>query len=216
VLAILTTRLMSATESMAQATATLAEEARLARERANSPLIAVYFEFLKGGWILNVTVENVGTGLARDVGVQFRPSIPGHDGASISSLPVNSAVIPILKPGQKFSQFVAGAPAFFSDEAKNPLGYRAAVSARNQAGIAMELVEYPLDLSIYKGSRIADEKGLDDIAKSLKDISETLQRVLAWDAIKIKTPRDIEREEEAWHARAVEAKASAAPQTPSS
>lgn len=192
---------------MAPATKIVAEEAKLTRERANNPLIAVDFEFARGGWIINVIVENVGTGLARDIQVDFAPGIPAHETAPITSLPVNAGIIPFLKPGQRFVQFVDGALAFFSDDAKKPMGYRATVHAKNADGVSLGPAEYFLDLSIYRGSRIADEKGLDDIAKSLKEIANTLSKVVAWDAIKVKTPRDIVREGEEWRRRVEEIKA---------
>ena len=75
VIAVLTGMYVIATQAMATATAALAQETRKAREESAAPLVMTYFEFLRN-WLLHVSVENIGRGLARNVVVTFDPRYP--------------------------------------------------------------------------------------------------------------------------------------------
>jgi hypothetical protein len=212
VLAALTWMYVSATQAMAKATAELAEETRRQREESTAPRVTVHFDFLRS-WLLHVSLENIGRGVARNVRVTFSPHIPSRAGA-IPRLPVSAETIPILRPGEKFSHFVDSTPSFFSTERNNPRQYLARVSYQDLEGNAVEPEDFPLDLSVYEGMAVFEEKGLNDLVKEVEEIRRVVGRITDLSSLHIKTPRDIEREHREWLKRVEERRAQEAESHP--
>ena len=188
VIATLTGMYVLATQAMARATAELAEETRKAREESSAPVVIPYFEFRR--WLLLITVENIGAGLAHQVRVAFEPHIPSRKGV-VEKLPMNTDSIPTLRPREKFPHLLDSAPNFFSKQ-ENPRLYVASVSYEDINGEAKS-ADYPLDLTVYEGM-LAEEKGIADLVKEVEQIRRRFDGITDPSALLIKTRRDVQRE----------------------
>ncbi len=187
--AALTAMYVAATQDMAKATRELAEETKKQREEATAPLVSVYLDFQR--WLLFVTVENTGGGIARNVRVTFQPPIPSRAGP-ISELPTTTYCIPVLRPREKFPQLIDAAPAFFADRGR-PTIFKATVTYDDFSGNAKEPLHYPLNTSVYEGM-LGPTKDMADLVKEVEQIRRRLEGITDLSSLHIKMPRDVERE----------------------
>lgn len=192
VLAALTAMYVAATQGMAKATAQLADETRRQREESTAPLVIVYFDFQR--WLLFVTVQNIGGGLARNVRATFEPAVPSLKGP-ISELPVTTHNIPALRPREKFSHLVNVAHAFFAT-AGRPNVFTAIVTYDDINGNPKEPLRYPLNIAVYEGLLMPETEGIGELVKHVKDIRRILDQITDFSSLRIKTPQDTKREQD--------------------
>jgi hypothetical protein len=147
-------------------------QARRLREEQARPFVIVDFE---PGFLVYLTVENIGRTMARDVSIRFdKPLESTLTGPrEIDESPLLRKPIPTLPPGRKirvlFDQYAARL------EAKLPLTYD--VTLRYKGPLGKKAWEHPyrLDLGIYLGSQ-GPPKGLPELVTEVENIRKELQK----------------------------------------
>jgi hypothetical protein len=145
-------------------------EARKLREEQARPFVVVDFE---PGFLVYLTVENLGRTMARDVRISFdkqlETSLQGRP--EIDESPLFREPIPALPPGKKirvlFDQF--------NDRlnAKLPLAYEVTLRYRGPAGKKPLEDTYRLDLGMYLGSQLPP-KGLAELVTEAENIRKEI------------------------------------------
>jgi hypothetical protein len=147
-------------------------EARRLREEQARPFVIVDFE---PGWLVYLTVENLGRTMARDVIIQFdKPltsSLPGR--SELDESPLFREPIPALPPGKKirvlFDEFngrtAAGLPLTYDVEVR----YLGPTSGKPWKDT------YRLDLGMYVGSALPP-KGIPELVTEVEKIRKEIQK----------------------------------------
>jgi hypothetical protein len=147
-------------------------QARRLREEQARPFVIVDFE---PGFLVYLTVENIGRTMARDVSIRFdKPLESTLSGPrEIDESPLLRKPIPTLPPGRKirvlFDQYAARL------EAKLPLTYDVTLRYKGPLGKKEWEHPYPLDLGIYLGSQ-EPPKGLPELVTEVENIRKELQK----------------------------------------
>jgi hypothetical protein len=147
-------------------------QARRLREEQARPFVIVDFE---PGFLVYLTVENIGRTMARDVSIRFdKPLESTLSGPrEIDESPLLRKPIPTLPPGRKirvlFDQYAARL------EAKLPLTYDVTLRYKGPFGKKEWEHPYRLDLGIYLGSQ-EPPKGLPELVTEVQNIRKELQK----------------------------------------
>jgi hypothetical protein len=147
-------------------------QARRLREEQARPFVIVDFE---PGFLVYLTVENIGRTMARDVSIRFdKPLESTLSGPrEIDESPLLRKPIPTLPPGRKirvlFDQYAARL------EAKLPLTYDVTLRYKGPFGKKEWEHPYPLDLGIYLGSQ-EPPKGLPELVTEVENIRKEVQK----------------------------------------
>lgn len=147
-------------------------EARKLREEQARPFVIVDFE---PGFLVYLTVENLGRTMARDVSIRFdKPLTSSLQGRSeLDESPLFREPIPTLPPSKKirvlFDQFND------RTEAKLPLTYDVEVRYRGPTGGKEWKDTYQLDLGMYVGSALAP-KGISELVTEVEKIRNEIQK----------------------------------------
>jgi hypothetical protein len=147
-------------------------QARRLREEQARPFVIVDFE---PGFLVYLTVENIGRTMARDVSIRFdKPLESTLSGPrEIDESPLLRKPIPTLPPGRKirvlFDQYAARL------EAKLPLTYDVTLRYKGPFGKKEWEHPYRLDLGIYLGSQ-EPPKGLPELVTEVENIRKELEK----------------------------------------
>jgi hypothetical protein len=147
-------------------------QARRLREEQARPFVIVDFE---PGFLVYLTVENIGRTMARDVSIRFdKPLESTLSGPrEIDESPLLRKPIPTLPPGRKirvlFDQYAARL------EATLPLTYDVTLRYKGPFGRKVWEHPYRLDLGIYLGSQEAP-KGLPELVAEVEKIRKELEK----------------------------------------
>jgi hypothetical protein len=145
-------------------------EARKLREEQARPFVIVDFE---PGFLVYLTVENLGRTMARDVTIHFdKPLTSTLQGRrELDETPLFREPIPALPPGKKirvlFDQFN------YRTEAKLPLTYDVEVRYRGPTGNKPWKDTYRLDLGMYLGSALPP-KGIPELVAEVENIRKEI------------------------------------------
>ena len=147
-------------------------EARKLREEQARPFVIVDFE---PGFLVYLTVENLGRTMARDVridfGKQLQTTLAGH--SELDESPLFRQPIPTLPPGKKirvlFDQFND------RTQAGLPLTYDVEVRYRGPTGGKYWKDTYRLDLGMYLGSALP-AKGIPELVSEVENIRKEMER----------------------------------------
>lgn len=189
------------THEQAEASKRMAEEMKLAREMQNKPYIAAYFE-VPHSIMINLVIKNIGNGVARDVHLKIDPPLltngPTPD---VAELPLFKNGISYFPPNGEFCQFIGTSVDFFGKDSKRPLQYNMSVSYCNVEGKPLPDQIIPLDVSVFYGLLVRDEKTLGDLVEEVKrlrqDFSSVIGTAYIQKGILVKTLKDLQREQEA-------------------
>ena len=148
-------------------------EARTLREEQARPFVIVDFE---PGFLVYLTVENLGRTMARDVSIHFdKPLTSSLQGRrELDESPLFREPIPALPPGKKirllFDQFND------RTEAKLPLAYEVTLSYRGPTGNKPPWKDtYRLDLGMYLGSALPP-KGIPELVAEVENIRKEMEK----------------------------------------
>jgi hypothetical protein len=147
-------------------------QARRLREEQARPFVIVDFE---PGFLVYLTVENIGRTMARDVTIRFdKPLDSTLSGPrEIDESPLLRQPIPTLPPGRKirvlFDQYAARM------EAKLPLTYDVTLRYKGPFGKKEWEHPYRLDLGIYLGSQLPPA-GLPELVAEVEKIRKELEK----------------------------------------
>jgi hypothetical protein len=147
-------------------------QARKLREEQARPFVVVDFE---PGFLVDLTVENLGRTMARDVTIRFDKPLESTLAGprEIDESPLLRQPIPTLPPGRKirvlFDQYAARL------EAKLPLTYDVALRYKGPFGKKEWEHPYRLDLGIYLGSALPP-KGVPELVAEVEKIRKELEK----------------------------------------
>ena len=147
-------------------------EARKLREEQARPFVIVDFE---PGFLVYLTVENLGRTMARDVTIEFDQPLEStlRGPREIDESPLFREPIPALPPGKKirvlFDQFND------RTEAKLPLTYDVEVRYRGPTGNKPWKDTYRLDLGMYLGSALPP-KGIPELVTEVENIRKEISK----------------------------------------
>ncbi len=147
-------------------------EARKLREEQARPFVIVDFE---PGFLVYITVENLGRTMARDVSIQFdKPLDSTLEGRrELDDSPLFREPIPALPPGKKirvlFDQFSARLDAGL------PLRYDVELRYRGPTGRKRWEHPYRLDLGLYVCSQ-PPPKGIPELVTEVENIRKEIER----------------------------------------
>jgi hypothetical protein len=147
-------------------------QARKLREEQARPFVIVDFE---PGFLVYLTVENLGRTMARDVSIRFdKPLESTLSGPrEIDESPLFRELIPTLPPGKKirvlFDQYAARV------EGKLPLTYDVTLRYKGPTGKKEWEHPYRLDLGIYLSSALPP-KGLPELVAEVEKIRKELEK----------------------------------------
>jgi hypothetical protein len=147
-------------------------EARKLREEQARPFVIVDFE---PGFLVYLTVENLGRTMARDVSIHFdkplESTLPGR--RELDESPLFREPIPALPPGKKirilFDQFNARLNAGL------PLTYDVKLRYRGPAGRKEWEHPYRLDLGMYLGSQLPP-KGIPELVAEVENLRKEIEK----------------------------------------
>jgi hypothetical protein len=145
-------------------------EARALREEQARPFVIVDFE---AGWLVYLTVENLGRTMARNVSIKFdKPLTSSLQGRrELDESPLFREPIPTLPPGKKIRVLFDQFPARL--EAGLPLTYDVDVSYKGPTGKKPLKDTYRLDLGIYVGSTLPP-KGIPELVTEVEKLREQI------------------------------------------
>jgi hypothetical protein len=147
-------------------------QARRLREEQARPFVIVDFE---PGFLVYLTVENLGRTMARDVTIRFdKPLESTLSGPrEIDESPLLRQPIPTLPPGRKirvlFDQYAARL------DAELPLTYDVTLRYKGPLGNKEWEHPYRLDLGVYLGSAL-HPKGLPELVTEIEKIRKELEK----------------------------------------
>jgi len=146
-------------------------EARKLREEQARPFVIVDFE---PGFLVYLTVENLGRTMARDVNIHFdkplESTLAGR--RELNESPLFREPIPTLPPGKKIRVLFDS----FSDRLKAglPLTYDVELRYRGPTGRREWKHPYRLDLGMYLGSQPA--KGIPELVAEVENIRKEIEK----------------------------------------
>jgi hypothetical protein len=152
-------------------------EARKLREEQARPFVIVDFE---PGFLVYLTVENLGRTMARDVRIEFDQPLEStlRGPREIDESPLFREPIPTLPPGKKirvlFDQFNERLDKGL------PLTYRVKLRYRGPEGRKTWEHPYRLDLGMYLGSDLP-QKGIPELVTEVENIRKEIKKWTAGD-----------------------------------
>ncbi len=148
-------------------------QARKLREEQARPFVIVDFD---AGFLVYLTVENIGRTMARDVTIQFDKPLEStlSRPREIDETPLFREPIPTLPPGKKIRVLVDAYGARV--EAKLPLTYDVMLRYKGPMGKKEWKHPYRLDLNMYLGSA-EPPKGLPEL---VAEVEKTRKELGKW------------------------------------
>lgn len=159
-----------ATHDSAKAAENTLQEMKEARDEENAPFVIVYFNYIHSRHqSLYLVVENIGKNVARDIKLDFKPSLQvskfNKDQVENNLLLKNG--LKSLAPNYKIPIPFDYLMHYF--QANLPMEYTVTVTYWWKTPLLPIVFEYPLDLALFKYTDFVTETGL-------SEIDETLQR----------------------------------------
>ena len=147
-------------------------EARKLREEQARPFVIVDFE---PGFLVYLTVENLGRTMARDVSIHFdKPLETTLQGPrELDESPLFREPIPTLPPGKKIRLLFDQFPARLN--AGLPLTYDVKLRYRGPTGRKEWDHPYRLDLGMYVGSQLPP-KGIPELVTEVENIRKEIEK----------------------------------------
>jgi hypothetical protein len=146
-------------------------EARTLREEQGRPFVIVDFE---PGYLIYLTVENLGKTMARDVKIEFdKPLDSTLEGRSeLHMSPLFREPIPTLPPGKKIRVLFDQFPGRL--EAGLAFTYDVKLSYQGPTGKKEWSHPYRLDLGMYAGS--PPQKGIPELVTEIENIRKEIEK----------------------------------------
>jgi hypothetical protein len=133
------------------------------------PFVVVDFEYEER--VISVVVTNVGKTPASDVQIRFTPELEGSHNLSQT---IFRKPILFLPPGRVIRTVVDFSGRFFDDDNPRPTEYEVDVSYRRLKSVDAYREKYQLDMSWFQHLTWVSRKGVDDIAKGLETLQDTI------------------------------------------
>jgi hypothetical protein len=135
------------------------------------PLVVVYEDPQKLP-NLNLVVQNVGSGPARDISFEFSDPIESSDGFVLSELPVFVEGMTSLAPGAKLTCYWDDLGNLLSqiEQGKTPRHVEVTTRYEDLSGATYETT-WDIQPHVYEGIRNVDYKGINELVETVEGIS---------------------------------------------
>jgi hypothetical protein len=153
------------------------EARRLREDQAQPYVVAIMEQNLTAPSIIEIAFRNYGTTAARNIHVMSTPKLrctDGHGGVQDVWVP---DVIPMLAPGQEWRTFWDDGPLRLAcDELRGEDAHRIVITCDGVDRTGQQTTTSVLDWAAHRGRLFVQAKTMDDAARALHDISQTIAR----------------------------------------
>lgn len=171
-----TGEIASATKLATQTSQNMLKELRDARDEETRPYINIYFELVRNN-ILQLVIRNEGRTGAIKINFSFNPQIECTDGDKLRKIISENFCDFPLHPGGEIKTFFDGIDRYFSS-GQYPTSYKVSVSNRSAMTDKNYCEEKSLNLSIYEGLLVLDDKGVPAIVDRLDKIAKAVTELI--------------------------------------
>ncbi|ADZ09367.1 hypothetical protein Metbo_1122 [Methanobacterium lacus] len=162
------------TEKSAKVSQLTLQEMKETRDQEIAPYVVAYFEFENR--IINLIVENVGKGLAKDVKIKFDPKLISSIGHDINEIAFIKEGIGSMPPKYKIKTFFDSTIGYYG--IKNfPNKYNAKITYYGGLEESKRTTEHILDIGAYFNVLSSEEKGFNEVVKELEKISKAQESI---------------------------------------
>lgn len=163
-----TWEMASATKKAAESSRETVEEMKAGREAEYRPYVVAYFELVRNN-IVVFTVKNAGKTEAREISITFEPELNVTDRDKIRSILTNSFGRFSLQPQQKLTTYIDQISRYLKGGAF-PKSYQVKVVYRHGPSGQQYEESFQLDLGVYEGLLVLDEKDIAALVDKLEFI----------------------------------------------
>ncbi len=171
-----TARMTSAARASADAANNTIKEMKEARDQENAPYIVVYFDIPQNKHVIYLVIKNVGKSIATDVKLAFTPSLSSSVFKAINDTPLIKSGIGSLPPNYELRTLFDGVINRFGN-ADFPMTYVVEVSYTGGLVKERRTSTQTLDLSMFYGLMQVNEKGLNELVKTVEAIAENTGKI---------------------------------------
>ncbi|AIS30988.1 hypothetical protein [Methanobacterium formicicum] len=163
------------TEKSAEVSKLTLQEMKETRDQEIAPYVVAYFEF--ENQTINLVIENVGKGLAKNVKIEFDPklvnSFPDHD---INDVAFIKEGIGSMPPNYKIETFFDSAIDYYGNE-EFPSKYNAKITYYGGLNETKRITKYILDIGSHYNILFSTKKGFNEVVKELERISKAQESI---------------------------------------
>lgn len=169
------------TRRTAEAAIDATSEAREARLAFLAPRIQIYFS-VEDVHQAEIVVENIGTGVARDVQITFDPPLQSsfdlarQDSRSPRAVEFFETVKPVMPPAYRFTHVFDSWPKYLQNQL--PMRYVVTVNCTGAENGRPYSTQHVLDVNAIKSLLQIQRKGIHDVATELERFREALVKQL--------------------------------------
>ena len=171
-----TARMASAARASAEAANNTVKEMKEAREQEYAPYIVVYFDIPQNIHVIYLIIKNVGKSIATDVKLAFTPSLSSSVFKEINDTSLIKSGIGSLPPDYELRTLFDGVINRFGN-ADFPMTYVVEVSYTGGLVKERRTSTQTLDLSMFYGLMRVNEKGLNELVKTVEAIAENTGKI---------------------------------------
>lgn len=163
------------TEKSAKVSKLTLLEMKETRDQEISPYVVAYFEFENHD--INLVIENVGKGLAKNVKIEFDPTLVN----SMSESDINDVAfikegIGSMPPKYKVKTFFDSSVGYYGNE-KFPSKYNAKITYYGGLNETKRTTEHILDIGAHYKKLFSVKKGVNEVVKELERISSAQESI---------------------------------------
>jgi len=145
------------------------KEMKESRDQEIAPYVVIYFDIPYGAHWIYLVVKNLGKSVAKDVKLEFQPSLRNSEGAKINDIPLITQGIRSIPPGYEIRTFFDSAISYFN-KTELPLTYKVKVSYSGGLRLDTRTTEQVMDLFAFKELSFLDEKGVQDLTTEVEKL----------------------------------------------
>ncbi|MCK4403958.1 MAG: hypothetical protein KAW02_02595 [candidate division Zixibacteria bacterium] len=164
-----TWQIASASKRSTEVSEKILKEMKESRDQEVAPYVVTYFDIPYGKHWIYLVVRNVGKSVAKNVKLEFQPSLKNTEGEEINDIPLIKEGTASIPPGYKIRTFFDSAISYFNKR-ELPLTYKVKVSYSGGLRADMRSTEQIMDLYAFKGLSFLDEKGVHELVKEVEKL----------------------------------------------
>lgn len=162
------------TEKSAEVSKLTLQEMKETRDQENAPYVVAYFEF--DNHDINLVIENVGKGLAKNVKIEFDPKLVSSIGEDINEISFIKDGIGSMPPKYKLKTIFDSTVGYYGGE-NFPKKYNAKITYHGGLKEIKRNTEHILDIGAYYNTIFTQKKGFNEVVKELEKISKSQESI---------------------------------------
>lgn len=162
------------TEKSARVSKLTLKEMKETRDQEISPYVVAYFEFENHN--INLVIENVGKGLAKNVKIEFDPKLVSSIGEEINDIAFIKDGIGSMPPNYKIKTFFDSSIGYYGSE-EFPSKYHAKITYHGGLEESKKITEHILDIGAHYNVLFSQKKGFNEVVKELERINKAQESI---------------------------------------